>query len=110
MDAGPMYPNGYHPRDTFLTRDYSRTAKYYSRTRRPVNYYITDFGISCRFDKDDPNPLAVPILGGDRSVPEFQEDELTPRNPFPTDVYYIGNVVREDFFEVGYMWYRRCFH
>ncbi|TBU31692.1 kinase-like domain-containing protein [Dichomitus squalens] len=99
MDAGPMYPDGYHPRATFLTRDYSQTARYHSRTRRPVKYYLTDFGISCRFEEDDLNPVVIPILSGDRSAPEFQEDETTPRNPFPTDVYYLGNVIREGFFE-----------
>lgn len=100
MAADPMYPRGYHPRDTYKTRDYSRTAKYYSRTRRPVKYYLTDFGISVRFDKDDTNPMAAPILSGDRSPPEFREDKTSPRNPFPTDVYLLGNVIKTDFLMV----------
>ncbi|KAI1795572.1 hypothetical protein LXA43DRAFT_991162 [Ganoderma leucocontextum] len=97
MDARPMYPDGFHPCDTFLTPDYSRIAKYYSRTRRPVRYYLIDFGISRQFEENDPNPTAVPILSADRSVPEFQEDEDSARDPFPTDVYLLGNAIKKDF-------------
>ncbi|PIL35985.1 hypothetical protein GSI_01645 [Ganoderma sinense ZZ0214-1] len=99
MDARPMYPNGFHPRDTFLTPDYSRFAKYYSRTRRPVKYYFTDFGISRKFEENDTNPTALPILSADRTIPEYQEDNTSARNPFPTDVYLLGNVIRKDFLE-----------
>ncbi|TBU42946.1 kinase-like domain-containing protein [Dichomitus squalens] len=101
MDARPMYPEMYHPRSPFMKRDYSGKAKHYSRTRRPVKYYLTDFGISKRFDKDDTKPIVVPIISGDPSAPEFQEDKVTARNPFPTDVYYLGNVIREDFLTVS---------
>ncbi|KIK71956.1 hypothetical protein PAXRUDRAFT_181560, partial [Paxillus rubicundulus Ve08.2h10] len=31
-----------------------------------------------------------------QTVPEFQHSD-EPRNPFPTDVYYLGNMIREDF-------------
>ena len=97
MDARPMYPNGFHPRDTFLTPDYSKFAKYYSRTRRPVKYYLIDFSISTRFEENDSSPTAVPILSADRSVPEYQEDEDSARDPFLTDVYLLGNAIRKDF-------------
>ncbi|KAM5533176.1 hypothetical protein V8D89_013132 [Ganoderma adspersum] len=97
MDARPMYPDGFHPQETFLTPDYSKIAKYYSRTRRPVKYYLIDFGISARFEENDPNPTAVPILSADRSVPEFQSDEDSARDPFPTDVYLLGNSIKKDF-------------
>lgn len=100
MDARPMYPNGFHPRDTFLTPDYSSFAKYYSRTRRPVKYYFIDFGIARRFEESDANPTAVPILSADRTVPEYQEDNTSARDPFSTDVYLLGNVIRKDFLEV----------
>ena len=101
LDPRAMYPDMYHPRDTFLKRDYSTEAKHHSRTKRPTKYYLTDFGISRRFAEDDPAPRAVPIIGGDSSAPEFREDKTSARDPFPTDVYYIGNMIREDFLEVG---------
>ncbi len=106
MDARPMYPDGFHPRDTLLTPDYSRIARHHSRTKRPVKYYLIDFGISVRFEENDPNPTAVPILSADRSVPEFQEDEDSARDPFPTDVYLLGNAIKRDFLLVSldYLW------
>jgi len=42
--------------------------------------------------------LANPIRGGDKIVPEFQ-DVTGPVNPFPTDVYYVSNLVREEFLQ-----------
>jgi hypothetical protein len=41
----------------------------------------------------------VPIRGGDKSAPEHQDGD-TSYNPFPTDVYYPGNLVQEDYMEV----------
>ncbi|KAI0358597.1 hypothetical protein OH77DRAFT_1421003 [Trametes cingulata] len=97
MDPRSMFPEMYHPVATDKKRDFSTPAKSYTRTQRPTRYLITDFGLSRQYDENETNPLEVPILGADRSVPEFQEDEETPRNPFPTDVYYVGNMIREDF-------------
>ena len=101
LDPRNMYPNMYHPTVETSTRDFNGTAKYYTRTRRPTKYYWIDFGLSSRYSDDHGIPLEIPILGGDRSVPEFQGDEATPRNPFPTDVYYLGNIVREEFIQVS---------
>ncbi|THH17972.1 hypothetical protein EUX98_g9032 [Antrodiella citrinella] len=93
----PMYPDMYHPRSTFKTRDGNGWARHYTRTRRPVKYYLIDFGLSRRYAADDVSPLEVPIRGGDKSVPEFRSDE--PCNPFPTDIYYVGNMIRENFLQ-----------
>ena len=90
----------YHPQRPWRTRDIKKEVRPWTRTARPVKYYFTDFGISQRFSADEVNPLAVPIRGGDKSAPEFQNDLLTPRNPFHTDIYYMGNVIRRDFIEV----------
>ena len=38
-------------------------------------------------------------MGGDKSAPELQ-DGKPPYNRFPTDVYYLGNLIREDYMEV----------
>ncbi|KAI0745169.1 hypothetical protein C8Q76DRAFT_638697 [Earliella scabrosa] len=99
LDPREMYPQLYHFVATDSTPDYRRTAPHYSRTRRPCKYYWTDFGLSRQYDLDNSHPLEEPILGGDRTVPEFQEDASTPRNPFHTDVYYLGNLIREDFLQ-----------
>ena len=100
FDPRGMYPKLYHFVSTDWTRDYRKRAPHYSRTRRPCKYYWTDFGISRRHDADSTNPLEIPILGGDHTAPEFHEDESMPRNPFHTDIYYLGNLIREDFLQV----------
>lgn len=100
MDSRPILPGSFHPQAPWTTLDKKGSLRPRSRTRYPVNYYITDFGVSQIYDANDPNPLAVPILGGDKTVPEFQKDTQTPRNPFHTDVYYMGNLVRTCFLDV----------
>jgi hypothetical protein len=98
MDATPLYPIPYHPCVPTMRRDYKGKAKHKTRTRCPVKYYFIDFGLSRRYDADV-IPLEDPIRGGDKTVPEFQNSD-EPRNPFPTDVYYLGNVIRGYFTEV----------
>jgi hypothetical protein len=102
MDASDMYPDGFHPVAQDKTRDFSRVAKYYTRTHKPPKYYFVDSGISRRYDPANRPPLEGPIIGGDKSVPEFQgKKALEDSDPFQTDVYYIGNLVRRDFLMVS---------
>jgi hypothetical protein len=81
------------------SRDFRGKAKGYTRTSRPPRYLLIDFGLSRQHDPTKGTPLEIPLRGGDKSAPEHQ-DMTTPCNPFPTDVYYIGNLVREDFIQV----------
>ncbi|KAI1795576.1 hypothetical protein LXA43DRAFT_1090740 [Ganoderma leucocontextum] len=46
-------------------------------------------------------PLEDIIIGGDKSVPEFEGTD-EPQNPFWTDIYYLGNLIRTDFLEGAY--------
>ena len=101
MDAPSMFPNGFHP--CSITRDRGgvlgvETIPRY-KASGPVRYYFIDFGLSRRYSPDDTSPLAFPIFGGDKTVPEFQNSKK-PMNPFPTDIYYLGNLLREDLLEV----------
>ncbi|RPD52343.1 hypothetical protein L227DRAFT_537172 [Lentinus tigrinus ALCF2SS1-6] len=100
MDSKPILPHMFHPTATQKTRDFSNYVRPYTRTARPVRYYLTDLGLSRRYSPEEPNPLEVPIFGGDKSVPEFRKDPYAPANPFRTDVYYMGNLVREDFLQL----------
>ncbi|KAI0073860.1 hypothetical protein K474DRAFT_1666066 [Panus rudis PR-1116 ss-1] len=100
MDPRPTFPHGYHPRRMRRTIDYKGRAKYYTRTARPTKYYYIDFGLSRRYNPKDGPPREHPILGGDKSVPEFQfapGEPVRPVDPFPTDVYYLGNMIREEY-------------
>jgi hypothetical protein len=85
-------------------KDFRRNVKGYSRTRRPTRYLLIDFGLSRFYDPANGPPLDRPLRGGDKSAPEHQ-DGTTPCNPFPTDVYYLGNLVREEYMEVRFIFY-----
>ncbi|KAI0786622.1 kinase-like domain-containing protein [Abortiporus biennis] len=97
MDPRPTYPNMFHPINTRMNRNFKGRAKHFTRTARPTKYYLIDFGISRQYDPQDSSPLELPIFGGDKSVPEFIADCTKPYNPFHTDIYYVGNMIRETF-------------
>lgn len=99
MDPKPMYPDMYHPVLRLVNRNGKGYAKYYSRAIRPRKYYLIDFGISRKYKPSDAPFLEIPIRGGDKSVSEF--NPVTRRcDPFATDIYYLGNAIRERFLEV----------
>ncbi|KAJ7282663.1 hypothetical protein C8J57DRAFT_1296008 [Mycena rebaudengoi] len=101
MDASPLFSEPYHPVEPTMKRDFSGTVPHRTRTQSPVKYYLTDFGISRRYKPEERPPLEPPILGGDKSVPEFvrpsPSEPPNPCDPFPTDVYYLGNLIKEEF-------------
>jgi hypothetical protein len=99
LDPTNMYPKSFHPADMGRSKDFRRKAKRYSRTSRPSKYLLIDFGLSRQYDPANGPPSDEPIHGGDKSAPELQDDK-TSYNPFPTDVYYLGNMVREDYMQV----------
>ncbi|KAJ7028519.1 hypothetical protein C8F04DRAFT_1118960 [Mycena alexandri] len=103
MEASRMFPDGYHPLHFSKKRDLSGKAKFYTRTQRPPKYFFIDFGISRRYESRSPPPLEDPIRGGDKSVPEFrlteEGDAPEPCDPFPTDIYYLGNMILKEFIE-----------
>ncbi|RPD57480.1 hypothetical protein L227DRAFT_530051 [Lentinus tigrinus ALCF2SS1-6] len=100
MDSRPILPNNFHPQAPYRNLNGQGFVKAYTRTAHPVRYYFTDFGISRKYSADNPNPMEVPIFGGDKSVPEHLEDPLRHRNPFRTDVYYLGSLMRTRFLQV----------
>ena len=99
LDPSGMYPESFHPIAINRSNDFRKKAKAYSRTRRPPQYLLIDFGLSRQYDPANGPPLDEPLRGGDKSAPEHQ-DRVTPCNPFPTDVYYMGNLVRLQFVQV----------
>lgn len=108
MEPNAMFPEGYHPqRFSFRARRYglmrkldlTGPAKFFTRIQRPPKYYLIDFGVSRQYDASNTCPLEPPILGGDGTVPEFKPP-YEPQNPYWTDVYCVGNLVRQYFIEV----------
>ncbi|OCH90194.1 hypothetical protein OBBRIDRAFT_826068 [Obba rivulosa] len=98
VDPKPLYPDMYHPHATDLKRDWSGFARHYTRTKEPTKYIFIDFGISRKYGAEEKSPREYPIWGGDKTVPEFHRSN-DPCNPFPTDIYYLGNLIREDFLQ-----------
>ncbi|KAJ7475421.1 hypothetical protein B0H11DRAFT_1865665 [Mycena galericulata] len=99
LDGQHLYPNGFHPQFQEISANFVGKAKHLTRTQAPPKYYLIDFGISIHFSPNSPR-LAMPTRGGDRSAPEFDGDgaeELL--DPFPTDIYYLGNLIRNEFLD-----------
>lgn len=93
FDPSGMYPNGYHPSQINRSRSFKGRAKRYTRTDRPPRYYLIDFGLSRMYRSRIVTD--VPLRGGDKNAPEHLRGGRC--NPFPTDIYYLGNLVREQF-------------
>jgi hypothetical protein len=99
FDPSGMYPRGFHPTQINRSCDFKGKAKRYTRTQRPPRYYLIDFGLSRQYVSRD--TFDEPLRGGDKSVPEHRSRELC--NPFHTDVYYLGNLVRREFIQVRFV-------
>lgn len=96
MDASELYPEGFHPRDIERSRDCNRRAKHHTRTEKPPKYYLICFGKSKQYPEDE-SARDYPVWGFDKSVPEFLAVPPRRCDPFATDVYYLGNVLKEHF-------------
>lgn len=99
MDPTQIYPESFHPIKRDRRRDWKGKARHYTRTQYPPKYYLIDFGLSHRYTAEEGPPRRPPAFGGDKSAPEHQTYD-TPCDPFPTDVYYLGNLVRKMFTSV----------
>ncbi|KAJ6547720.1 kinase-like domain-containing protein [Mycena sp. CBHHK59/15] len=101
LDSSPLYPEPRHPVNEIMKRDWSGKAKPLTRIRRPVKYYFIDFGLSKHYPPSHPHTLEPPTWAGDKTVPEFKIGALV--DPFPVDVYCLGNFIREMFTESSIM-------
>ncbi|KAJ3856638.1 hypothetical protein EV368DRAFT_71487 [Lentinula lateritia] len=101
MDGSQMYPKGWNTLDPWQAReDPFRPARRVGfRMQFWPKYYLIDFGLSHMYSsKSTVPPLERILRGGDKSAPEHAP-MYKRANPFPTDIYYIGNLIRENFTE-----------
>ncbi|KAF7363869.1 Protein kinase domain-containing protein [Mycena sanguinolenta] len=97
MDGASLYSIPFHPIQQDRKRDYTgKVQPSLTRTQHPVKYYLTDFGLSRRYKPEERPPLEPTTRGGDKTAPEM---ELDVCDPFPTDVYYLGNLIKTEFLE-----------
>ncbi|TFK47138.1 hypothetical protein OE88DRAFT_1714631 [Heliocybe sulcata] len=69
LDGKAMYPKSWHPAAPEFRPDFGGPAEHFTRTQR-----------------------------GDKTAPEYNNPS-GEANPFPTDIYHIGNMLREDFLQ-----------
>ncbi|KAI0044592.1 hypothetical protein FA95DRAFT_1583681 [Auriscalpium vulgare] len=97
LDPSGMFPVPFHPQEINCRRDWKGKLRPSTRTQRPTRYFLIDFGISRVYlPKEGVIPLDFPTRGGDKTVPEH-DNESERCDPFPVDVYYLGNLIRERF-------------
>ncbi|KAI5120177.1 hypothetical protein M0805_002645 [Coniferiporia weirii] len=93
MDAGLMYPKGFHPIQSNFLPTELEPAPYLKRSQvKGVKYFFLDFGISTRFQEGEAHEV-VGTKCGDGDVPELSS--IVPYNPFATDVFILGNMYKE---------------
>ncbi|KAK7689873.1 hypothetical protein QCA50_006512 [Cerrena zonata] len=97
MDANAMFPQGFHPLQIYFLPDAKTVAFYKSRANISVRYYYVDFGLSSHFSSDIHPTEVTGIYGRDQDVPELSDN--VPYNPFKTDIFIIGNMLRNEFYE-----------
>lgn len=108
MDASELYPEGFHPQKRDFNVDFTGSAvQKYTRTQRPPKYYWIDFGLAIRFGEADAFPRFPVLRGNDKSAPEFQDPNYMAQqqNPFPTDIYYLGNLAKRYFTAVSFTFF-----
>ncbi|KAJ3891694.1 hypothetical protein GG344DRAFT_76683 [Lentinula edodes] len=97
MDANSMYTRQYHPIEQKKRYNWSGRALHHSRTRCPPRYYFIDFGRSVMYDPSEPRPLEYALKSGGYTPPEGDAD--IPCDPFATDVYILGTMIRTSFLD-----------
>ncbi|KAG6827045.1 hypothetical protein H0H92_013390 [Tricholoma furcatifolium] len=98
VDAVHLFKSPPHIFEPWKQRDFSgRSTVVASRTLKPVRYYVIDFGISRQYLPGITPRLELPPWGGDDSVPEHSSPNAPACDPFPVDVYCLGNYIRRFF-------------
>ncbi|KAL1742164.1 hypothetical protein HDZ31DRAFT_66241 [Schizophyllum fasciatum] len=93
-DASPLLPIPFHSLLRSVRRGFKGPAQpSYTRTKQPVKYYIINFGLSIRHNSVDPPPLAMPVLGGDKSVPVYKGSDLSGDTANPAERSTMNHVV-----------------
>ncbi|KAF8829575.1 hypothetical protein HHX47_DHR3000737 [Lentinula edodes] len=87
----------YHPIKQKKRYNWSGRALHHSRTRCPPRYYFIDFGRSEMYDPSEPRPSEYALKSGGYTPPEGDAD--VPCDPFATDVYILGTMIRTSFLD-----------
>ncbi len=97
------YPNRFLPAKIGRNITFKGAVKAYTKMRPPPRYYFVGLELSVQYSSRD--TIDEPWRRGDTSAPEHQSGGWC--NPFQTDIYYIGNLVSQEFVEASS--YLSCF-
>lgn len=107
LDGTPLYPDGFHPVAKYLLPSGQEEASYIHRADVPsVRYYITDFGISTRFQDSSVPCLVAGMNAQDKDVPELSD--FIPYDPFAVDIWTLGSVYKRHFLDVRFSFCSQC--
>ncbi|KAI0311814.1 hypothetical protein OF83DRAFT_1068208 [Amylostereum chailletii] len=99
MTDSPL-PHHENSAEQHAFKSWLREAMPFMRSERLVRYYFVNSGLSRQYKPEDGHPRELPLYGGDKSAPEHGWAQWNmPCDPFPTDVYFLGNLVREEFLD-----------
>ncbi|KAF8162480.1 hypothetical protein K438DRAFT_298879 [Mycena galopus ATCC 62051] len=94
QDPTQLFPRGFHPVNYYFNPNNDDLAYSITRTECWPRYYLIDFGLSRRYDPSKGPPLERVTPGSGRNPPEYSDTEC---NPFPTDIYFLGNLLKHHF-------------
>lgn len=103
VDARDLYPKGYHFVRKNKSVDLKERARCHTRTQRPTKYYIIGYEqAQCYKPVGECKERLYPDLYRLASpTSRFQLDSEDSPDPFATDVFYIGNLIRYYFLDVS---------
>lgn len=105
MTGEQLYPFGHHP--SYPTMDIINFGPAHTIRRRdiattnPVKYYFIDFEAGIRFEESEEKSVYLTFCQDD-DLPENDYD--VSHDPFPADVFSLGNVYRKKFYRVCLFW------
>ncbi|KAK7028597.1 kinase domain-containing protein [Favolaschia claudopus] len=103
QDPTLLYPDGFHPVQPWMDPSFKHFARHITRTECWPRTCLIDFGLSRQYDPAHGPPMEDVIRGGDKSPPEHLGDgHEIPCNPFPTDIYFLGNLLKRHFVYKGF--------
>ncbi|KAH9479885.1 hypothetical protein JR316_0008518 [Psilocybe cubensis] len=100
VDARDLYPKGYHFVRKNESVDLKGRARYRTRTQKPAKYYIVGYEQAQHCDLDKFTEKLDPVRYRLESpTSHFLLDSEDTPDPFATDVFYIGNLIRYYFLD-----------
>ena len=97
FDPSGISPRGSHDPQINQRCAFRTKAKRFKRTQRS-RYYLLISGLSRHYTSRE--DLEEPLFNGDGHDPVPENQGETPCNPFHTDIYHLGNLVRHEFMQV----------